>query len=161
MKFYRGTFTTLHVVIRANEPLALLETGFVEDFYGVDDQLTLYHLETRGRFELLVSPVGDGFEGFLPLATLPDGEYEVQGRVRDAIGNATIFNASEVPGPAQVVPLRVSVLPGYRGTPRVSRGPLLVAGGVSLDLPLTNARLARLVDLSAAKLELSPSLGAL
>ena len=161
MRFYRGAFTTLHVLIRVSEPLALLETGFVEDFYGVDDQLTLYHLESRRRFELLMTNTPEGnLEGYYSLDALPNGVFEVQGRMKDALGNATIFNAVETPGPGAVLPLRVSVLPGTPQTPRVSEGPLFVAGGVSLGLPFTPARLTRRVDLSAAPLELSPSLGA-
>lgn len=94
----------LEVVIDSDEELGVLDTGFIEDYYGVDGYLTLYHVGTAQEFSVVMANVAGGgpypndhFEGTRDATAMPLGAYEVRGRVRDVVGNYTILSAFQNP----------------------------------------------------------------
>ena len=105
MIFYRSDHTTLFIQLDSDEPLGILDTDYVEDYNGVDGQLSVYNVTTTTRTAMVMvsQPAqtpgvdNDVFLGQLPLASLPNGDYEIQGRVRDLIGNHTILTRFNSP----------------------------------------------------------------
>jgi len=110
--------TYLDLSIDSNEELGILDSSFLEDFYGVDGQLTLYHQDTAQEFDILMLPVvgggpypNDHFEGTRDATVMPLGIYEIRGRCRDTIGNYTIMTAFQNPdGGEQVTELLFSLV---------------------------------------------------
>lgn len=96
--FYRKNFSEIWIRIISNETLGLLDSSFVQDYDGIDGQVTLRNLDSGQKYTVLVSEAveetpekpHDILVGFYSLASLPDGNYEVQGRVRDKAGNYSI-----------------------------------------------------------------------
>jgi hypothetical protein len=111
--FYRSTFTELWITIQSNEPLAPLDSGYVEDYFGVDGQLTLYNVDTNSRTPVLMSEdtgetpsiPHDVFTGMVDLTLVPNGNYRVEGRVRDVIGNYRILSEVQTPFGGEAVTL--------------------------------------------------------
>src|SRR4051812_42607906 len=103
--FYRATWHQFWFSLRSGEPLGLLDSSYLEDYSGQDGQITLRHLETGTGYPILLAEVPpteepgphEVFRGWLPLDALPDGPFQVQGRVRDPAGNATILGAVAAP----------------------------------------------------------------
>lgn len=93
--FYRGSYSQAVITVQSNEVLGDLDTSFVEDYYGNDGQLSFYSLSAGTRSPFLVNWIDDtrtAFRGWLPLSIINDGVYELQGRVRDVVGNYTILS---------------------------------------------------------------------
>lgn len=118
---YRGQFSTLWITLQANETLGLLDSGYLEDYYGNDGQVSLYHLETDTHYPILMTEQAaetpliphDVFRGQASLAGLPNGDFEVRGRCRDTSGNYSILGAVQSPiGGEQVLTLAFEVKAG-------------------------------------------------
>jgi len=96
--------TWLDLVIDSDEELGVLDTLYLEDYYGIDGHLTLYLQGGGQEFDIVMSEVAGGgpfdhdhFEGTRDATVMPLGTYEVRGRVRDVAGNYTILTAFQNP----------------------------------------------------------------
>lgn len=102
---YRANFTTMTIRLQSNEELGILDSGYLEDYFGNDGQITLYHIDTDTSYPILMVEQPDEtpeipfdvFVGIRSLASLPDGDYEIRGRCRDVVGNYTIMNSINNP----------------------------------------------------------------
>jgi hypothetical protein len=111
--FNRESFTQLWITIRSNESLAILNSGYVEDYFGVDGQLTLHNMTDGTRISFVMnedidetpSIPHDVFSGFLDLTTLDNGLYRIEGRVRDGLGNYRILSDFQSPNGTEDVTL--------------------------------------------------------
>lgn len=96
--------TFLDVIIDSDEELGLLDTAYIEDFYGVDGYLTLTHVDSGDEFSIVMANVegggpfpNDHFEGTRDATVMLLGLYEIRGRVVDLVGNYTILSAFQNP----------------------------------------------------------------
>jgi hypothetical protein len=121
MIFARSQFSEIRITLRSNEVLGELDQSYIEDYFGTGGQVSLCHLATDTKYPVLMGEVTDStpnvphdvFRGFASLENLPDGAYEIQGRVRDLTGNYTILGEVSNPiGTERIVHLRFSVVPG-------------------------------------------------
>lgn len=100
MIFVRGNHSEIGIKLTSNEELGVLDTAYIEDFFGTDGQVSLFHQNSSQRFDVLMTTVPDDTPGvandvllgFYPLNLLPDGNYEIQGFVRDTAGNYTVLS---------------------------------------------------------------------
>lgn len=120
--FPRGTFTSMVLTIKSNEELGILDSGYVEDYFGVDGFMTVRRVSDGFRDSIPMVPVpeetpainNDVFRGTLDLTTMPNGFYELEGRVRDIMGNYTIFGAVQTPiGGENVTTLTLEIIDGF------------------------------------------------
>lgn len=103
--FHRQAYTQLWITVQADEPLALLSTAYLEDYFGVDGQLTLRDMSDDTRTPILMSEntsitpsiAHDVFEGFVDLSTVSNGLYRVEGRLRDSLGHYKILSEFQSP----------------------------------------------------------------
>ena len=106
--FHRQNFTELWVTLQSNEVLGMLDSDYVEDYYGTDGQVTLYDTARDVRTPIPMTEVTgsedptptiphDVFTGYIDLTTLSDGAYRIEGRVRDVVGYYTILSEVENP----------------------------------------------------------------
>ncbi|MBL4838398.1 MAG: hypothetical protein JKY34_12560 [Kordiimonadaceae bacterium] len=118
---YRGAFATLWITLQANEALGILDADYLEDYFGNDSQVSLYHIASDTHYPVLmldqplVTPLipYDIFKGQMAMASLPDGAYQVRGRCRDVGGNYTILSAVQSPlGGEQVLAMEFNIQPG-------------------------------------------------
>lgn len=95
--FYRDSSNNLGFVFKSDETLGILETDYFEDFYGIDGQLTIRSQATSSELVLTLIPSTNlpktEFYGWIPVASLPNGDYTVEGRCKDVVGNYTIITA--------------------------------------------------------------------
>lgn len=113
--------TWLDLIIDSDEELGILDSSFLEDYYGVDGHLTLYHQDTAQEFDIVMVAVpgggpypNDHFEGTRDATTMPLGIYEIRGRCRDTIGNYTILSAFQTPiGGERVIELLFSLVESF------------------------------------------------
>lgn len=119
--FYRQNFSQLWIKLQSNEALGVLDSDYLEDYFGVDGQVSLLHVPTGQRFAVLMVEVPqetpavphDVFQGYRFLSALPDGEYQVQCRVRDVLGNYTVVGDVASPrGDERRIALSFEVRPG-------------------------------------------------
>lgn len=119
--FYRGNYGKITIVIRSSKELGLLGTGYIEDYNGVEGQISLLHVETQTRFAVPVANqpamtpgiANDYFLGTRQLSDLPNGAYQLQFRVKDMTGNYVISGAVASPlGTELLSTLELTVLPG-------------------------------------------------
>ena len=143
---YRSVFNTLWITLQSNETLGILDSDYVEDFFGNDGQVSLYHIAADTHYPLVMIEVPaetpeiphDVFIGQTSLAGLPDGVYQVRGRVRDQVGNYSIISAFEIPlGGEKVVSLGFTIEPGSGVSYSMQSGGLLVKLGLSFEPGLT------------------------
>lgn len=112
----QGLDLVLHLA--SNEALGVLDTGYLEDYYGTDSQLTLYHLATGVAYPVAMvetaetpSVPHDQFEGSYPFELLPDGDYEIYGRLRDVAGNYVVLGTVAHPyGGESVIRVVLTIL---------------------------------------------------
>ena len=132
---YRGVFSTLWLTLASNEVLGILDTGYLEDFFGADGQVTVHHIEGGTDYPVVMveqpaqtpGTANDVFMGQLALASIPDGHYEIRGRCRDTGGNYSILGSVDSPlGGEQVLAL-----------------PFEVKEGAGLHYPAAGAKLKR------------------
>ena len=142
MTFYRAAHTTLWLTIQSNESLGVLDSDYIEDYHGADGQLTLHHVATTTDYPVLMAPQpdqtplipNDVFRGPVTLATLPDGDYELRGRVRDVTGNYTILSAFASPqGGEDVQAIVLTILPGNGYQLLFSEGATLTTAVVAAE----------------------------
>jgi hypothetical protein len=154
--FYRGAFNQMWLEIRSNESLGILDTDYVEDYNGVDGQLSLYHVATAERFTVPMMAVAsetpdvpnDFFRGVQNLSALPNGTYQVQGRVRDEVGNYSVLGAVAAPfGTERVLALELQVLDGFSTRHTVTAGPLTVRAATAV--PRRTARRETTIQLGS------------
>lgn len=140
MVFYRSEFTELWITLRSDEQLGLLDVDYLEDYYGTNGQITLYHPASGQRFSVLMVEVPsdtpsiphDSFVGYRLLSDLPDGNYEVQCRVRDRWGNYTIIGAFQgASGGERLIELALEIRPGFAHYLAVDLGAILFMGAVT------------------------------
>ena len=142
--FYRNAFSELWITLSSNEVLGVLDSDYIEDYFGVDGQITVRH-ESGTPYTVLMNAVpedtpsipNDVFTGFLDLPSVPDGLYTIQGRVRDVIGNYTILNEVETPfGGENVMTITFIISSDVFGTTLVVYiGPVTLTGGFSFTAP--------------------------
>lgn len=139
-EFLRDTFTTLWMTLRSDEPLGILDSQYLENWDGLDGYITIEHLSTGQRFDVPMVEVPtetpgvphDVFRGAIGLSSLPDGEFEMRGRVRDPYGNYTILGAVQNPyGGERVQILSFRIVPGLGVI--VALCPLRINYGATLD----------------------------
>lgn len=120
LTFYRAQNTQLWLTLTSNEILGVLDSGYIEDYFGVDGQVTIRNVGTGERFVVLMNEVSgdvphETFRGFIPTSILSDGRYQLEGRVRDRLNNYTILSEVENPlGSERVLPIEFFV---YEGQP--------------------------------------------
>ena len=103
--FNRQNYTEIGFIVRSNKSLSILQTDYIEDYFGVDGQLTLRYMVNDTRIaipmqeDVAITPAipHDAFSGFIDLTTLPDGIYRVEGRVKDEFNHYTILSGFQTP----------------------------------------------------------------
>lgn len=111
--FHRQTYSELVITLQADASLGLLTSGFVEDYFGVDNQLSLYNVLDNTRTPILIEEDVDAtpdtphdvFVAVIDLSTIADGVYQLQGRARDSVGNYTILTDFQSPQGTEQVAL--------------------------------------------------------
>lgn len=118
MIFYRGSYNDLIITLTSDEPLGIVDTDRVEDYYGIDGQVSLYHVQDDAYYSLAMTEApsqtpgidDDVFVGVKDLSTLPDGDYTIRGRVVDKHGNYTILDSVQSPfGNERIIALGFSI----------------------------------------------------
>jgi len=136
---YRGGMTTLWLTLQSNEQLGILDTDYIEDYYGNDGQVSLYHINTDTHYPVVMvaQPAqtpgvdNDVFTGSYLFSLLPDGDYEIRGRVRDVVGNYTILSAFQTPaGGEGVQALGLTIADGFGTIYVINAGPLTIRTGI-------------------------------
>jgi hypothetical protein len=116
--FRRGDYNQLWITLQSNEVLGLLDSSYIQDYYGTQGQVSLLNTETQTRTFVLMSEdvsatpamFHDVFSGYIDLSELDDGLYKVEGMVRDVAGNYTILSQIENPtGQEQVIVFDIKV----------------------------------------------------
>jgi hypothetical protein len=103
--FRRNDYNQLWITLQSNEILGLLDSSYIQDYYGVQGQVSLLNTETQQRTPVLMSEdtsttpdiSHDVFSGYIDLSELSDGLYKVEGMVRDVAGNYTILSQVQNP----------------------------------------------------------------
>jgi hypothetical protein len=135
MIFYRDQFAEINLTIRSDEPLGILDADYLENETGIDGYLTLIHVSSSQCWEIpmVTQPLEtpsvphDVFTGFQSTATLPNGVFEIRGRVRDIAGNYTILSSISNPnGNERIMPLRFEIRAGNGG--QLTLGVLVIKG---------------------------------
>lgn len=119
--FPRSNYTDMLLTIKSSEELGILDTAFVEDYDGVDGFMTLKRLSDSLRVShaAVAVPIetpatdNDVWRITVPMASVVNGFYELEGRVRDIVGNHTIFGSVAVPlGGEDIVTLTLEIVDG-------------------------------------------------
>jgi hypothetical protein len=112
--FYKSTFSQVTITVTSNEVLGILDTDYIEDYYGVDGQITIYHTATNTRYPVLMTAIVPEleFRGYFSLTGKPIGGYQIQGKVRDKIGNVTVIGAVSTGQVTNAVDLELVILEG-------------------------------------------------
>lgn len=120
--FPRGSFTNMQLRIKSSEELGILDSGYVEDYDGVDGYVTLRRVsnDDRTSYPAIALPGetpgidNDVFQITVPLSSVLNEQYVLEGRVRDLIGNYTIFGAVATPiGGEDVTALTIEIVDGF------------------------------------------------
>jgi hypothetical protein len=119
MIFRRDQYSSIVITLTSDEPLGIFDSEFIEDASGLDGYLTLLHVTSNQRWQMPMTAVhletpgtaNDVFTGSLSLSSLPDGAYQVLGRVRDLAGNHTTLTAGSNSGD-RVITLEFSITSG-------------------------------------------------
>src|SRR5210317_50069 len=120
--FPRGNHTNVLIWIKSNEALGILDTGYIEDYDGIDGYVTLKKISDGSRVSYPVVALpdetpgvdNDMFQITVPLSSLENTVYEVEGRVRDTVGNYTIFGEVAAPiGNEDQTTLTVQIVDGF------------------------------------------------
>ncbi len=120
--FPRGVFTDMLLTIKSSEELGILDSAYVEDYDGADGYMTLKRLsdDFRASYAAIAVPdetpaiPNDVWRITVPLASIDNGFYELEGRVRDIVGNYTIFGSVANPiGGERITTLTLEVVDGF------------------------------------------------
>lgn len=124
LTFYRQNHTNLVMTFLFDEPLGGSVGTRFRNYIGQLGTLTLYHVGLGAGIDVVPAEYlagqgstpdipADEFVTSLPLAGLPDGEYEVRGSVQDSLGNITILTAVQFPGGGEtVIDVRFTIVAG-------------------------------------------------
>ena len=137
---YRGSFSTLWITLQSDETLGVLDSDYLEDYFGNDGQISLYHIDTDTYFPIvmieqpLLTPTipFDVFRGQIALAGLPNGSFEIRGRCKDELNHYTIIGAVQTPlGGEDLVTLPLQIVDGVG--PAIPSGPtgILIRVGIT------------------------------
>jgi hypothetical protein len=112
--FYKSNYSQIAITVTSNEVLGILDTDYIEDYYGVDGQVTVYHPATDTRYPVLMTAIvpETQFRGYFQLTGKPLGQYQIQGKVRDKIGNVTVMGAIATGQIANAVELELFIREG-------------------------------------------------
>ena len=119
--FPRSNFTDMLLTIKSSEELGILDTAFVEDYDGADGFMTLRRLSDSLRVSYPAIAIPDETPAIdndvwritVPMVSTINGFYELEGRVRDIVGNHTIFGAVANPfGDEDLVTLTLEIVDG-------------------------------------------------
>ena len=136
---YRGSFSTLWVTLQSNETLGILDNDYLEDYFGNDGQVSLYHIDTDNYYPVvmveqpLLTPAipFDVFRGQQALASLPNGSYEIRGRCRDELGHYSIIGAVQTPiGGEDLVTLPLQIVEGIGPAVSVGATGIIIRVGI-------------------------------
>lgn len=163
MTIHRGSLTTLWFTLQSSEQLGILDSAYVEDYFGNDGQVSLYHIATNAYYPVVMveqpaeTPVipHDVFKGSYALALLPDGDYQIRGRVKDVAGNYTILSVVQTPiGGETVQAMTFDIQPGNGMIYTINMGGLILTGGIDTDATLKHPAISGVLDfgLSGVKL---------
>lgn len=145
--FYRGRYSDLVIGIRSSEELGIIDTGYIEDYYGSDGFVSAFHLLSGVRYTIPVSEVPgetpavphDFFRGTIGLSNIPDGEYELQYRLKDIDGNWIMSGRVQTPnGLEKVVTLRFYIQSGFTTLHVVPTSSLVVRGALRVRCKRTS-----------------------
>lgn len=148
---YRGGMTTLWLTLQSNEALGVLDTDYIEDYFGADGQVSLYHIASNTHYPVVMVAQpdqtpgvdNDVFKGSYLFSLLPDGAYEIRGRVRDVVGNYTILSAFQTPGGGEgVQALALTIDAGFATLYVIDLGPLSIRTGIATGAHLGPANIA-------------------
>lgn len=144
--FGRGCYSILYVDLQSSQELGILDTDYIEDYYGNDGQLTLVNLADLTEYDLPMSQVGvthitpetphDYFRGAIALESLPNATYSVRGRVRNTLGLYAILSAYSAPIGTEILHEMQITISGVKPGPNnaVNTGPLVLRGGSEVDV---------------------------
>ncbi|MBL4781659.1 MAG: hypothetical protein JKX92_05400 [Porticoccaceae bacterium] len=136
---YRGGMTTLWLTLQSNETLGILDSAYIEDYFGNDGQVSLYHIASGTYYPVVMitqpaqTPTigNDVFIGSYLFSLLPDGVYQIRGRVRDISGNYTILSTLQTPtGGEGVQTLGLTIASGFATIYVINAGPLVIRTGI-------------------------------
>lgn len=140
--FPRASFNNVVLTIKSNEELGILDSDYVEDYFGVDGFMTVRRLSDDFRDSIPMIPVpeetpginNDVFRGTFDISSMPNGFYELEGRVRDIMGNYTIFGAVQNPiGGENVTTLTLQIVDGFAARYVYNLPAVTVRPSVSVD----------------------------
>ena len=153
MIFNRLNFTELWFTLESNEALGVLDTDYLEDYYGVDGQLTLVNDDTLNEYPVLMSPSNNNttLSGFIDITSLSNGDYTLKGRVCDVVGNYTVLSGYFEPDAGNVVEYNITMIqsPTYGA---VSINGLTLMGGITISTGIENRNSAVSIKISSNEL---------
>lgn len=144
--FLRLNYSDLWITLSSNEALGILDSDYIEDYFGVQGQISLRNVTSGVRVPVLMNELTsetleiaqDVFSGVVPLASLADGLYEIEGRVRDVVGNFLILTQVQNPyGTETVLLLQLFIDEAFSGV-IVFIGPFNLSGGFSVPVEIKN-----------------------
>jgi len=145
--FYRQYYHELWITLRADEVLGSIVSNYLEDYNGTFGQISLKHMASGARFFVPMNEVAvatpqvphDVFKGVLPLLELPDGQFQVETRLRDVLGNYTVLGNVSAPfGTERVIDLRIEVRSGVPQIIEFGAPMILLQGSINIDMPLVS-----------------------
>jgi hypothetical protein len=116
--FLRQNFSQLWITLSSNETLGLLDSDYLQDYFGVDGQITLYNTNTGIRYPVLMNELTsdtpdiphDVFSGVVELDDISNGLYRIEGRVKDIVDHYTVLSEVETPiGDENIIELEIQV----------------------------------------------------
>ena len=141
--FPRGSFSNLLLSIRSNEELGILDSDYIEDYYGTDGYITLKRLYDGNRvsYPVVALPAetpaidNDVFQATISLASLENTVYEVEGRVKDLTVNYTIFGSVQNPiGGEDITTLTIEIVDGFSVSYVHQTGPVSLRAAQIVDI---------------------------
>jgi hypothetical protein len=137
MLFYRGTFTHLLIRLESSVAIGVLDVTYVQDYFGANGQLTIQHLDSGQRFVVPMVVAGDDkLQGTILFADIPNGDYQIQGRIRNTSDEYFILTVVQTPlGGEEIIEseFEVSGLFGYT-TQEIRIDPATLTGGYRIAM---------------------------
>ncbi len=144
MQFNKLHYNEIWITLSSNEELGILDSGYLEDYFGVDGQITLINESTLVRTQVLMNEVNisslphDVFTGHVSSNSLPVGFYHIEARVRDVVGNYSIIGEVSSPfGGERIINLSFELIEAASAEGVIIQiGAMRLMGVVSMDAPL-------------------------
>lgn len=127
MRFYRSEFNEVVFTLKSNEQLGLLNTSYIQDFYGNDGFVSIQNKSTKIIYQIEVKEVtaatpntpNDAFRGVAPLSLFPNGNYRILCRLKDLLGNYSIIGEVSSPfGNETIYNIEFDILEGMENIVR-------------------------------------------